>query len=510
MILVPVILFLLGLPSEGVKISALGAAQTGIDYKAFILDFTSIIYEALPFIVLGVVIAGLLEEFVPQAAIAKVVPKNHVLAIAIGGLLGLIFPMCECGIIVVMKRLLRKGLPLSVCVAYMLAGPIINVVVMTSTYVAFSGYNEPGKTDVMGGTWYMVAWRVGLGYLVACITAIVVDWQWRVHGTKLLHPSVTRGLREGAIENNDGPRPWSDRLNNVTQTALHDFVDILAFLVLGAILAAGGKFAIRGAGLETFLEQTPAVAILTMMGIAVLFCLCSEADAFVAANFPLVWPDGSKLAFLVLGPMLDLKLLLMYTRVFRGRLIGTIVICLVVQVFAYTMAANYFFAKEHPRERPPFLMSPAMQDHLLSIGLGDDPLMQLTHWGVAYNPPPSGKGKPVDYKVLESASSREDLRKRWKDEVIEVRGQFMPSSASNQLFTLARIKYNCCASDARILEVQMVSREPIKGIDPEQWVKVTGRVDFRDNGRGGKMTVVIISKATDIEKCPPDANPYIQ
>lgn len=486
-------------------------AKTGsIDYKQFILDFTSIIYEALPFIVLGVVIAGLLEEFVPQQAIAKVVPKNHVFAIAIGGLLGLVFPMCECGIIVVMKRLLRKGLPLSVCVAYMLAGPIINVVVMTSTYVAFSGYNEPGKTDVMGGTWYMLAWRVGLGYLVACVTALVVDWQWRVHGTRLLHPSIARGLRGGDADNNIGVRPWSERINNITQTALHDFIDILAFLVLGAILAAGGKFAIKAADLETFLEQTPAVAILTMMGIAVLFCLCSEADAFVAANFPLVWPDGSKLAFLVLGPMLDLKLLLMYTRVFRGRLIATIVICLVVQVFGYTMAANYFFGKEHPRERPPFLMSPTMQDHLLGIGFGDDPLVQLTHWGVAFNPPPSGKGKPVDYKMLEGASARDDLRKRWEGEIIEVRGQFMPSSASNHLFSLARIKYNCCASDARILEVQMVSREPIKGIDPEQWVKVTGKVDFRDNGRGGKMTVVIISKASDIEKCPPDANPYVQ
>src|SRR5207248_7173284 len=136
-----------------------------------------ILYEAMPFIILGVLIAGLLEELVPSQLIARFIPRNRLLAIAIGGWLGLVFPMCECGIIVVMKRLLRKGLPLSVCVAYMLAGPVINIVVMTSTFVAFSGYNEPGKTDVMGGTWYMVAWRVGLSYLVACVTAIVVDWQ---------------------------------------------------------------------------------------------------------------------------------------------------------------------------------------------------------------------------------------------------------------------------------------------------------------------------------------------
>ena len=118
-------------------------------------NFTSIIYEALPFIVIGVVIAGLLEEFVPQQAIARIMPRNKYLAIALGGVLGLIFPMCECGIIVVMKRLLRKGLPLSVCVCYMLAGPVINVVVMLSTFVAFD-YPDP-KSYILGGPLGMVA-----------------------------------------------------------------------------------------------------------------------------------------------------------------------------------------------------------------------------------------------------------------------------------------------------------------------------------------------------------------
>jgi uncharacterized membrane protein YraQ (UPF0718 family) len=89
--------------------------------------FTGILYEAMPFIVLGVVIAGILEELVPQQLIAKIIPRSRILAIAIGGFLGLLFPMCECGIIPVMRRLLRKGVPLSCCVCYMLAGPIINV-----------------------------------------------------------------------------------------------------------------------------------------------------------------------------------------------------------------------------------------------------------------------------------------------------------------------------------------------------------------------------------------------
>src|SRR6202030_1828258 len=105
----------------------------------FILNFTSILWEAMPFIVLGAVIAGILEEMLPQRVVARILPRSHFLSILLGGLLGMIFPMCECGIIPVMRRLLRKGVPLSSCVCYMLAGPIINVVVMLSTYVAFSG-----------------------------------------------------------------------------------------------------------------------------------------------------------------------------------------------------------------------------------------------------------------------------------------------------------------------------------------------------------------------------------
>src|SRR5262249_37082128 len=247
--------------------------------------------------------------------------------------------MCECGIIVVMKRLLRKGLPLSVCVAYVLAGPVINVVVMMSTFVAF---NPPDSDKyVFGGPQNVVALRVGLAYVVAVITAVVVEQLARREGLSLLAPSVTKGLKEKSDADDNGSRTWLERVNNITQTALHDFVDIMAFLVLGACLAAAGRMVLREYQLDQFIQSSPPIAILLMMLIAVLFCLCSEADAFLAANFDVVWPPASKMAFLVLGPMLDIKLYLMYTRVFRPRLIATIIFCVVVQVFAYTLILHY-------------------------------------------------------------------------------------------------------------------------------------------------------------------------
>jgi len=308
----------------------------------FILIFTSILYEAMPFIVLGAVIAGILEEMVPQRAVTRFVPRNRYLAICASALLGLIFPMCECGIIPVMRRLLRKGLPLSCCTAYLLAGPIINFVVILSTFVAFSGMENTrdttGKLTGQMGAWWMTCLRVGIGYLVAVGTSFIVEQAYRRHGNSLLHRvSAPRESPTGDDEDQPAKErvPVFQRIGNIAETALHDFVDITVFLILGALLAAFTRQMLTPDVLAEVSKEHWILTILAMMGLAVLLCLCSEADAFVAASFVTVRP-AAKLAFLVLGPMLDIKLYLMYTRVFRPRLIWTIILAVVIQVFLYT------------------------------------------------------------------------------------------------------------------------------------------------------------------------------
>jgi uncharacterized membrane protein YraQ (UPF0718 family) len=309
----------------------------------FILDFSSILWEAMPFIVLGALVAGILEEFLPQQALTKLLPQSVVPAVMIGALLGLVFPMCECGIVVVMRRLLRKGLPLSCCIAYMLAGPIINLVVIFSTWVAFRDHKIGYE---------MVGMRVGLGFIVACVTGFVVQRQYRRYGNSLLTavaaprsaPSTSLPIVNGEqAENGAEPKKTvMGRLSNISSTALHDFVDITVFLILGAMLAALIKQQIGSDRIDAFSQQQPILAIPGMMFMAVLMCLCSEADAFVAASFKNMHVSA-KLAFLVLGPMLDIKLLLMYTRVFRPRLIATIVICVVVQVLFLCLLVHLIY-----------------------------------------------------------------------------------------------------------------------------------------------------------------------
>jgi uncharacterized membrane protein YraQ (UPF0718 family) len=313
----------------------------------FITDFTSIVYEAMPFIVLGAVIAGILEEFVPQRFVTRIMPRGRIWAILLGGLLGLPFPMCECGIIPIMRRLLRKGVPLSACTAYLLAGPIINVVVMGSTFAAFLGQEDKSTPAVRQlGSWGMTGMRLGLGYLVAIGTSLVVEWQHRRYGNTLLMPLAMPPAQPLKDEEDAGAngkkKGWTQRLGNVSETALHDFVDIMVFLIIGAFISALAGLMFSHDQIETFGRGYPVLAILSMMLMAVLLCLCSEADAFVAASYSTLTPSA-KLAFLTLGPMLDLKLYFMYTRVFRPRLIWTIFASSAIQVFVYTVAFHYLW-----------------------------------------------------------------------------------------------------------------------------------------------------------------------
>jgi hypothetical protein len=319
------------------------------------------------------------------------------------GLLGLIMPMCECGIVPVMRRLLRKGMPLSCCIAYLLAGPIINIVVLLSTYMAFAGME--GHVDATGRLTYqiggigMVLLRGGLGWLVAVATGLIVERQFRRYGYDLLLPlarpgrvgepaveppfdpsvassgpatqiqeeSPVAGIQAQASPSTETPASRVDsaiapaslkaRVGLATETALHDFVDITVFLILGAILASMVRTGLPANLVEEVSRNHPTAAIGAMMFLAVLLCLCSEADAFVAASLTALRP-AAKLAFLVLGPMLDLKLYMMYLRVFRPRLIWTIIPCVVIQVLIYSLIVHFLWETYAPRLRSAFPAGP--------------------------------------------------------------------------------------------------------------------------------------------------------
>lgn len=303
--------------------------QMILKIKDFLLIFTSIFYEALPFIVVGALVAGLLEEFLPGKLLTRWFPRHPLLGAVLGAGLGIIFPMCECGIVPIMRRLLRKGLPLGSCVAYLLAGPVINPVVLFSTYFAFSGMEEnPGQ---LGGTG-MTVLRAGMAYLVAVATSLFVHAVYTGRESDVMVP-----LKGASGDETNRDMSLLARLDRVTAVVLHDFVDISFFLIIGALMSASVRLFYSQDDISAFSLAYPIPAIGLMMFLAFLLCLCSEADAFVAASFVKMVP-AAKASFLVFGPMMDIKLLLMYTRVFRRNLIAFIVTLVAIQTFLLAVA----------------------------------------------------------------------------------------------------------------------------------------------------------------------------
>src|ERR1700737_3998959 len=133
-------------------------------WQNFWYSFLALAFEGFPFVLVGSLISGAIAAFVPSRIITGVLPKNGHLATLASGLLGLCFPVCECGIVPVVRRLINKGLPVSCGVTFMLASPIVNPIVAFSTFAAFRGQ----------APWLNMWTRLGLGYVVAVSAGLVV------------------------------------------------------------------------------------------------------------------------------------------------------------------------------------------------------------------------------------------------------------------------------------------------------------------------------------------------
>src|SRR5258706_14387738 len=109
----------------------------GVLLATFSTRFLGIFIEAVSFLLLGALISGFIGAFISNDDMARLVPRNPIAAILVGSLLGFIFPVCECGVVPVTRRLYQKGLPVSVGITFLLAAPVMNPIVLASTYAAF-------------------------------------------------------------------------------------------------------------------------------------------------------------------------------------------------------------------------------------------------------------------------------------------------------------------------------------------------------------------------------------
>lgn len=278
--------------------------------ESFATYFIAIVLEALPFILLGAIISGLMETLLPADVLPRLAGKLGPLGIPVTALLAPFFPICECGVVVVGRGLLRKGLPLGHTITYLLAAPILNPTVILSTYFAFWDVKWP-LLRVLGGLLVPVA----LGYAFSLLKPERVCTP---EFAKSLVPEEETSHERREREKKDKEK----RKKGLRETLLHlashvrkDFVEMIPFFLFGVMIASGMK-AFLGRKFLSQLGTGPWQGPVTMMLTAFVLSLCSEADAFVAASFT-QFGLISRTGFLVYGPMLDIKLLLMYRTIFR-------------------------------------------------------------------------------------------------------------------------------------------------------------------------------------------------
>ncbi|WP_333779156.1 permease [Streptomyces sp. IBSBF 3136] len=255
--------------------------------QSWMTVFVAVTVQALPFLVLGVLLSAAIAVFVPPSFFARALPSRPALAVPVAGIAGAVLPGCECASVPVAGALVRRGVTPAAAIAFLLSAPAINPVVLTATAVAFPRDPE------------MVVGRLLGGLLVAC----AMGWLWqRLGRTDWLRPPA-HGSHEGATK---GEAFWN--------SVRHDTVHAGGFLVLGAMAAATLKAVVPATWLRTAADN-PLVSVLALAVLAVLLSICSEADAFVAASLT-QFSLTAKLVFLVVGPMIDLKLFAMQAGTF--------------------------------------------------------------------------------------------------------------------------------------------------------------------------------------------------
>ena len=296
--------------------------------------FISMVMEAVPFVLIGVIVSGLIQMFVTERWIARAMPRNRVLSSLFGCGVGVLFPACECGIVPITKRLLDKGVPLPAGIAFMLTGPIINPIVLFSTYIAF------------GNDWRMVGIRAGMAVAVALLVSLVLSFLFP--GLPYRTQGVQSGLEAAAATETAAPGSAKPRtsvfrkLHDVFAHAIEEFFSVGKYLVLGAFIAACMQTYIPTSSL-LHIGNTPITASLVMIGLAFTMSLCSEADAFIAASFRSTFGVGALSAFLVFGPMIDIKNTLMLLGHFRGKFVAALIVFVTLFTLALSLMVGRLF-----------------------------------------------------------------------------------------------------------------------------------------------------------------------
>lgn len=286
--------------------------------------FLGLFLESIPFLFLGAIASSFIQLFISEEIIQRMIPKRPLTAIFAAIAAALIIPVCECAIIPVVRRLIQKGVPVHAGVVLLVTAPILNVIVFGSTYYAFQ--NNPS---------------ILYGRIILCVlTAIIAGLFIHIFSTKDVVKEDKLELVQGHVHDSQSSK-WTSFIDHTSQ----EFFMVGRYFIIGALFASVFQvFMDRSVMAE--IGQAPIKGTALMMGIAFVLSLCSSADAFVAASFSHSFLPGSILGFLVFGPMLDLKNVLIMMSCFKRSFVVTYVLLIFAVVFSLCLIAGGLISKE--------------------------------------------------------------------------------------------------------------------------------------------------------------------
>ncbi len=341
-------------------------------YSAFTL-FVSLLVEAMPFLLFGVLLSSSLIIFLDEGKLITLLPTNPILGSIVGSFFGFCFPVCECGNIPVARRFLLQGLPTSVAISFLLAAPTINPVVLWSTYVAFRGQPEI--------FWLRIIFSLTIAISLGCLFSFQKDSRPLLKSSLAKRISVLLNQKLEAKLKSDIPQSLpefsllqsgsfilgqsgqtikmddsllkmenqkqkkealSRKLNLFLDNVTQELRDLGGILVLGSAIAASIQVFIPR---EIILNigQDTITSIIAMMVLASVVSICSTVDSFFVLSFSSTFTTASLVAFLVFGPMIDIKAMGLMLSIFKPRMILYLMVIIAQLTFIFTLSYSYFF-----------------------------------------------------------------------------------------------------------------------------------------------------------------------
>lgn len=331
-------------------------------YTAFTLFF-SLLVEAMPFLLLGVLLSSSLLFSISEGQLITQLPKNPFLGAIVGSCIGFLFPVCECGNVPVARRLLLKGVSPAIAISFLLAAPTINPIVIWSTWVAFG--DRPQLVI------FRVIFSLAIATIVGCIFGTQSDARNLLQTSlaKQLNPvflnqsetqkSVPSLLQSGTFMLNNGQSlpmnssisaalsptirsPWLFKWKPFFDNVVQEFRELGTMLIIGSAIAATIQIFVPREVIF-HLGQDTVTSILAMMLLAVIVSICSTVDSFFALSFASTFTSSSLLAFLVFGPTIDLKSIGLMASIFKPKIIIYIFTIVAQLTFIFTFTYSYFF-----------------------------------------------------------------------------------------------------------------------------------------------------------------------